>query len=206
MQTTRTEGDGNALVVFQEERLMEFQKSIEIKEWDKETKRKVIDFWQERGVMFTETEGDILRGWRGSLWDNLTSFDMSRLLATVTVSKTSPTEIRCVLSVNTIMQIISQWNRAYWQLEMNTLESWLLSGDKKEVQWQEFLRSTYKAAFGIVKPRLTPEVEALLSDQNGENTLLRGSQMPITSDLLRPASASESAASEELLRCSDSPE
>lgn len=94
-----------------------------------------------------ETATENLQGRRGSLWGNMTSFDMGKLRAQLTVSRTGSTEIECVLDVDTRYQDITEWNKAYWHLEMDTLESYLLRGDLREDEWQKFQRSSRAAAW-----------------------------------------------------------
>lgn len=125
---------------------MQIRKSIQTPEWNEKVRQQVISFWQERRVVFAEPQSDTLKGKRGTIWGNLTSYDMSKLMCTLTVSRTNSTEIVCILDVNTFMQGITEWNKAYWQLELDTLESWLLQGDKREAEWQAFLRGVRKAA------------------------------------------------------------
>lgn len=123
------------------------EKRILLPAWDEKTQRNVISFWQKRGVTFTEAEGETLQGWRGSLWGNMTSFDMGKLRAHLTVSRTGPTEIECVLDVDTSYQDITEWNEAYWHLEIDTLESYLLRGDLREDEWRQFQRDSRAAAW-----------------------------------------------------------
>jgi hypothetical protein len=126
---------------------MRITKSISLPEWHDEVKQKVIDFWQERRVTFSETAGDTLRGRRGSLWGNLFSFDESRLAADLTISRTGEANIECVLNVDTRYQDIVEWSEAYWRLEMDTLETYLLRGDQREQEWQQFREDARAAAW-----------------------------------------------------------
>ena len=147
---------------------MEFRKRIQIIAWEEETRQKIISFWQEHGVVFANTQGDILQGQRGSMWGNLTSFDMSKLMATLTVSRMDEAEIECVLEIDTYAQYITSGNKAYWQREMDTFESWLLRGDKKEL-----LRASAKHGEEEVASLLRP---AENRDDVPSQELLRGSQ------------------------------
>ena len=122
-------------------------KTIQVPIWDEQAKQKVITFWQGRGITFGEVTEGHLRGHRGSLWGNMTSYDMSKLLANLTISQIGPNEIVCQLDVDTRGQDITDWNKAYWQLEMDTLESSLLHGDQKEETWQQFRKDSKAAAW-----------------------------------------------------------
>jgi hypothetical protein len=39
-------------------------------------------------------------------------------------------------------QDITEWNEAYWHLEMATLESYLLTDDMKKQEWLQFKRDS----------------------------------------------------------------
>ena len=122
-------------------------KTIRLPQWDEQTKQKVIDFWQGRGIHFSDTRTDVLRGRRGSLWGNLTSFDMSKLVAHLTISASSPALLECVMEIDGRYQDLTDWNEAYWHLEMETLESYLLTGDQKGPEWRQFQRDSRAAAW-----------------------------------------------------------
>jgi hypothetical protein len=122
-------------------------KIIQVPVWDEQVRQKVIGFWQGRGITFREVTDSLLSGHRGSFWGNLTSYDMSKLLADLTIRKTKANEISCQLDVDTCGQDITEWNKAYWQLELDTLESYLLYGDQKTEEWKQFLRNSRAAAW-----------------------------------------------------------
>lgn len=125
---------------------MEISKLVSLPRWDGEQRRRAIQFWMDRGFRFRQADSDPLVARRGSLWGNLTSYDMGKLAATLTIECKSPDAIECVMVVNTVFQDITEWNQAYWQLEMESFESWLLHGDKKEAEWSEFLNGSRRAA------------------------------------------------------------
>jgi len=121
-------------------------KSIPIPEWNEETKQRIIAFWEQRRMVFTDTEGDTLRGRRGNLWGNLISFDMSRLKTTLTVVRASPQLIHCQLNIDTFYQYITDQNRAYWDNELEALAAYLAPADSTllraaDVPKQELLRA-----------------------------------------------------------------
>ena len=102
---------------------LELRQSVAIAEWNESVKQRILLYWQEHEFVFSESEGDILRGRRGNMRGNMTSFNMRKLLATLTVSRPSTMEILCVLEVNTIWQIISPANQATLQTEVDTFAS-----------------------------------------------------------------------------------
>lgn len=106
--------------------------------WDDLLKRKAIDFWSRRRVVFSETSASLLVGKRGSILGNLISFDMSKLISRITISVSPQDEVECALSVNTVFQQITDYNRAWWDLELETFESFLLRNDELEERWKAF--------------------------------------------------------------------
>jgi hypothetical protein len=71
---------------------------------------------------------------------------MTRLRADLRISSPQSDRIDLVLTVHTAFQHITEWNRAFWDLEMATCESVLLRGDQREAEWTEFMRAHRKAA------------------------------------------------------------
>ena len=126
-------------------------------------KRKAIAFWSRRRVVFSETSGKTLVGRRGNLFGNLTSFDMSKLIAKLTVTISEQNEVYCVLDVNTVLQQITEYNKAWWDLEMDTFESFLLHNDEQEEKWKKFGVHYKKAAwawsfsYGVRGNKMPPE-------------------------------------------------
>ena len=77
---------------------------------------------------------------------NLVSYDMSRLRADLRIQSPEPERIYLTLTVCTVFQQITEWNRAYWELELATCESFLQRGDLRETQWTEFRKANRRAA------------------------------------------------------------
>lgn len=119
-------------------------KTMHIPIWDQQVEEKAVAFWQERGINFSEKTPRRLLGNRGSIWGNLTSFDMSKLITnlTLTISPMEPYEVSCCLDVDTRFQVVTEWNKEYWQLEMDTFESYLLYGDQKKGGWDQLRRES----------------------------------------------------------------
>jgi hypothetical protein len=88
---------------------------------------------------------------------------MSKLRATMTISRIDLTIVEFLMEVDTLGQSITEWNEAYWQMELDTLETWLLEGDKQEEEWQEFNGQWRKAAatwtltFGLGGNKMPPK-------------------------------------------------
>ena len=125
---------------------MEIHRTVRLPEWSEELKTKAIRFWQQRRFRFDIVDGTTLTGRRGSIWGNLVSFDMSKLIACLTLTRVGDSNLMCVLDVNPVLQTITEWNRAYWELEMDTLESWMLRDDLRQDEWSAFLRASRRAS------------------------------------------------------------
>src|SRR4051812_18678528 len=94
---------------------LRFERRFIVPSSAKAISEKAVDYWSRRGVTFTEVEEARLSGRRGSVWGNLTSFDPSDLLAEVTISFDEAGGVRCVLIVDRILQVVTEWNRAWWE-------------------------------------------------------------------------------------------
>ncbi|HEX8550627.1 MAG TPA: hypothetical protein VF681_03630 [Abditibacteriaceae bacterium] len=139
------------------------EKRFQVPIWDEVVKRKAIDFWSRRRITFSETSGNTLIGKRGNLLGNLISFDMSKLIAKLTITVSDKNEVHCILDINTVYQQITEYNRAWWDLEMDTFESFLMRNDEQEEKWKKFGVHYKKAAWawsfshGIRGDRMPPE-------------------------------------------------
>jgi hypothetical protein len=131
--------------------------------WDEFTRFKMIDFWSRRRIEFSESSENTLKGKRGSLLGNITSFDMSKLMSELTITISAENRVHCELEVNTFMQIITEYNKAWWNLEMETFESYLLQTDEQDERWRRFKAIDKKAAIawtltsGLVGNKIPPE-------------------------------------------------
>jgi hypothetical protein len=101
------------------------------------------EYWQARGFRL-ERVGPDLHGRRGSVWGNLVSFDMSRLLATVRVH-IERGHLVCVLDVDTRFQHVTRANVCYWELELEILERYVLHGKLDEATWRWFHKRERRA-------------------------------------------------------------
>ena len=125
---------------------MKIEKEFVVQAWDESARHKTIDFWSRKQIVFSETGERQFIGKRGNLWGNLSSFDMSKIMAKITITVSEQNEVRCVLEINPVMQKITEWNKAWWDLEMDSFATFLLQNDEQVEKWQEFLPQYYKAA------------------------------------------------------------
>lgn len=97
--------------------------------------QKIAAYWKGRGMKFVECSETYLKGKRGSLLGNLTSFDMKHIISKVEIRKEAQ-EIKCELSVNTIFQYMTKINKRFFQLELENFERYLLFDELNEEAWQ----------------------------------------------------------------------
>jgi hypothetical protein len=112
--------------------------------WDERVRERIMSFWRGRGFRFTTSEGDVLRGRRGSIGANLCCISADMLMAEITIERTSPVEIRCTMRVDTRFQYIVEWNSFTWLLEMDTFARFLQHDDLREQEWREFRRDNLR--------------------------------------------------------------
>ncbi|HEY9787402.1 MAG TPA: hypothetical protein V6D17_18580 [Candidatus Obscuribacterales bacterium] len=117
-------------------------RAIRVPEWDEETRSRTITFWTQRGMHFFETGTNVLRARRGRLLHNVYSFDNSKLKADLTLTVADLPIVDCVMHIDTSFQDWTDWNRAYFHLEMVTFETFLLRDDKQEKLWQCFKKDS----------------------------------------------------------------
>src|SRR5438105_2728451 len=110
-------------------------------------RQRAVGYWSRRGMVFREAGEALLTGSRGSVWGNLISFDPSELMAEVTITFDDSAGVRCVLVVDRSFQIVTDWNRAWWELELETFESFLVSRDEQPHRWQVFKEAHRRAAW-----------------------------------------------------------
>ena len=142
--------------------MMQISKTIHTP-WNQANQQKLISFWKARRFHFHDVSDASLAAMRGSYFWNLISFDMSQLRADLKIHPLQTGQISVEMTVHTIFQQITQWNRKYWNLEMHTCESFLLHNDLCEEQWVNFLKGNHKAAImwtltlGLGGQRLPPK-------------------------------------------------
>jgi hypothetical protein len=121
------------------------QRTIPLLAWDDGVRERVMSYWRGRGFVFHEIDGDFLAARRGSLRGNMTSFDPAKLRATLSIARANPADVLFLMEVDTRFQVIVEWDHRYWELEMETLESFLRRDDIQETRWKEFRRDSARS-------------------------------------------------------------
>jgi hypothetical protein len=117
---------------------MIFEKKFLVPGWDERLMQKTVAYWSKREFVFEQSEGGGLFGKRGSIWGNLFSNNMSKLIAQLSISVSPVNELTCTLDVNTAMQYITTKNKKSLSQEMDMFESFLLRNDEKIEKGSEF--------------------------------------------------------------------
>lgn len=111
--------------------------TFSIKQWDESTKGQIISFWNDRGINLVENSKQELIGCRGNILGNIASYNMAKIITKLTIKVTGK-QIYCEFNINTVFQFITSSNRKYWELELETFESVLLTKDYLEEQWENY--------------------------------------------------------------------
>lgn len=131
---------------------MKISKKFNISKYDDSTQQQIKSFWKGRKFKFNNISDNYYEGKRGSIWGNLSSFDMSNLITKLHITRDESNEISCELDIKTFGQQITVWNKEFWQLELDTFESVLLRNDYKETEWEKYnISSTQKDFLWMIK-------------------------------------------------------
>jgi hypothetical protein len=127
--------------------LMKIQYCFDLPLWDNHSVTTSIRYWESQRFECHENDQLGIEGQRGSYWGNLTSFDMTRLICSLTISHSSlKKNIATVFHVNTFGQDITEWNKASFQIEMLMYRRVLLNRTTGKIS-DEFKTDRKKAAF-----------------------------------------------------------
>lgn len=122
---------------------MIIEKTIKTSEIDESIKQKIISYWESRDIEFYDISDNEYTGKRGSLIGNLTSFKMNKLLTNINI-KLNDDEINCKLDINTKHQMITKYNKEFWDLELKTFENILLNNNSLEDEWKKYNKKSKK--------------------------------------------------------------
>lgn len=140
---------------------MKISKKFNLPKYEDSTQQQIRSFWESRKIKFDNISENYYEGNRGNTWGNLTSFDMSNLITKLHITRDESNEISCEFDIKTFGQQITEWNKVFWQLELDTFESVLLKGDYQETEWSEYnISSSKKDSLWMVKYIVTTIVVA----------------------------------------------
>lgn len=113
------------------------ERTFAIPMWDDSVQQRVVAYWSKRRFKFTQISDNALSARRGSWLGNMISSDLTAMKSELSIKAIS-TSISCIMEVNPRFQIISEWDRTWWTLEMKIFESFLLQGDEQAELWKQF--------------------------------------------------------------------
>ena len=118
--------------------MLQVTREFHMPAWDDSTWEAIASFWALRGFRCDAVQDSTLRGTRGSLLGNCISFNMSRLKTNLVIERIGAQECRCSLNINTAFQVITEYNKAHWRLELDTFEGFMTSGDLNSKEWRQY--------------------------------------------------------------------
>lgn len=128
---------------------LKISRSFVIPTLDEVIKNRIINYWGNRNAQFTKITDTEFHATRGSLLSNLTALNMSKLKTTIDISISENNQLTCTLNINTMFQQITNWNREYWDLELETFQSFLHEDNLREQEWIALTKkSRIKNIFG----------------------------------------------------------
>lgn len=101
---------------------MKISREFRVPEWNEGVARAAAEYLKSRGFTDARVQPDGARlavsGSRGSWIGNFTSFDMRKLRGRIRVSGDASGRVGVELHINTLGQQVTEWNRAFWRLEL----------------------------------------------------------------------------------------
>jgi hypothetical protein len=126
---------------------MLISRQLDVHRWDSHAAAVARDYWEQRGFTNAAVNADLeIIGTRGSWLGNLTSYNMSKLRASIRMSPVGAERIALELDVNTWGQQITQWNHAYWRLEIIEVQRLLRGDGDLSDLWQRFKDDSRRAS------------------------------------------------------------
>ncbi len=95
-------------------------------------------YWQECGFKFILTDGNLHLARRGAFAKTFFSMNPRFLETKLTAVWLPANELECVMEINMFLQQVTEWHKAYLELEMIIFESYMLQDDKKTALWRQF--------------------------------------------------------------------
>jgi len=111
---------------------------LKLPSFDEARQFQLKKFWQERGFTFALTDSNLLLARRGSFVQTLFSMNPQVLETKLTATWSEAKELECLMEINLFLQQVTEWHKAFLELEMITFENYMLHDDKKSALWREF--------------------------------------------------------------------
>lgn len=115
-----------------------------VNKFDEDCYINTISYWESRGFTFKQKKQNYLLGYRGNMFGNLFSFNMQKIITVIKIYITNENYIKVEMKINTKFLKISENNKRFWDLELETYKSKLINNDHKELDWVEIDKNTRK--------------------------------------------------------------
>jgi len=112
--------------------------TLKLPSFDEARRFQFKKYWEDRAFKFILNDGNLHLARRGSFFKTLFSMNPQCLETKLTATWMPDKELECVMEINIAMQQITEWHKAFLELEMITFESYMLNDDKKKSLWREF--------------------------------------------------------------------
>lgn len=111
---------------------------LKLPSFDEARRFQLKKFWQERGFQFILTDDHMHLARRGAFYKTFFSTSPRHLETKLTATWTKERELEVVMEVNLAFQQVTEWHKAFLELEMLTFESYMERDDQQKKLWQEF--------------------------------------------------------------------
>ncbi len=97
-----------------------------------------IEFWTRRGFRMKQYPTGALEGRRGNLLGDLFSFNMSHPRATLRICQSEQGELQCTIVIPSLGHKPTDWNVAWWNLELILFGEFLRTKDHGAERFEGF--------------------------------------------------------------------
>lgn len=111
---------------------------LKLPSFDEARRFQLKKFWQERGFQFILTDDHMHLARRGAFYKTFFSTSPRHLETKLTATWTDDKQLEVVMEVNLAFQQVTEWHKAFLELEMITFESYIQYDDRKASLWREF--------------------------------------------------------------------
>lgn len=112
--------------------------SLKLPAFDEARRFQFKKYWQECGFKFILSDGNLHLARRGAFVKTFFSMNPRHLETKLTAAWMPSKELECVMEINMFLQQITEWHKAFLELEMLIFESYMLNDDRKTALWREF--------------------------------------------------------------------
>jgi|GEM_PF-2330059 len=155
-----------------------FRYRFAIDNWNDELLNLSQQYWKKRKFKCEQTDLTQIKGKRGGLWGNFTSFDMKKMLCDLSVKVDANNFVDCQLEIDSIGQSFTEWNIMDFELELIFFQNALL-GIKKPEYMHEYIKYRKNAnifwsfSLGLLGSRLSTNLKEKLTILTEEVVMIK---------------------------------